>query len=94
MNIAENLHTNRGAPDFLTEKGSAKMPSYKRGGMVRKTGPALVHKGERVIPRGKIGAAVAARMKVRSMKEGMRPERGAKFAGRAVSKLRGKFKSV
>ena len=27
-----------------------KMPSYKSGGIVKKTGPALVHKGERVIP--------------------------------------------
>jgi len=27
---------------------------YKRGGKVRKTGAALVHKGERVIPRGKV----------------------------------------
>lgn len=26
---------------------------YKRGGKVRKTGPAIVHKGERVIPAGK-----------------------------------------
>lgn len=27
---------------------------YKRGGKVRKTGRAIVHKGERVIPRGKV----------------------------------------
>ena len=26
---------------------------YKRGGKVRKTGPAIVHRGERVIPAGK-----------------------------------------
>lgn len=25
------------------------LPQYKRGGMVQKTGPALVHKGERVL---------------------------------------------
>lgn len=25
------------------------MPAYKKGGMVKKTGPALVHKGERVL---------------------------------------------
>ena len=28
--------------------------SYKRGGKVRKTGGANLHKGERVIPRGKV----------------------------------------
>lgn len=27
---------------------------YKKGGKVRKTGRAIVHKGERVIPRGKV----------------------------------------
>ena len=27
---------------------------YKRGGKVRKTGGAIVHKGERVIPKGKV----------------------------------------
>lgn len=27
---------------------------YKRGGKVRKTGPAIVHAGERVIPRSKV----------------------------------------
>ena len=27
--------------------------AYKRGGKVRRTGPAIVHKGERVIPAGK-----------------------------------------
>lgn len=27
---------------------------YKRGGKVRKTGPAIVHRGERVIPRSKV----------------------------------------
>ena len=28
--------------------------AYKRGGKVRKTGGAVVHKGERVIPAGKV----------------------------------------
>lgn len=27
-----------------------KMPSYKKGGTVKKTGPALVHKGEKIQP--------------------------------------------
>ena len=30
------------------------VPSYKRGGIVRKTGLARVHKGERVIPKHKV----------------------------------------
>ncbi len=30
-----------------------KVPSYKKGGKVKKTGLAIVHKGERVIPKGK-----------------------------------------
>ena len=28
--------------------------AYRKGGRVRKTGPAVVHKGERVIPAGKV----------------------------------------
>lgn len=28
------------------------MPSYKKGGVVKETGPALVHKGETIIPKG------------------------------------------
>ena len=28
--------------------------SYKRGGKTRKTGPANLHKGERIIPKGKV----------------------------------------
>ncbi len=31
-----------------------RMQSYKRGGKVRKTGPAKLHRGELVIPRGKV----------------------------------------
>jgi hypothetical protein len=27
---------------------------YRKGGKVRKTGPAIVHRGERVIPAGKV----------------------------------------
>lgn len=29
-------------------------PSYKKGGTVKKTGLALVHKGEKVIPKNKV----------------------------------------
>src|SRR6266705_155905 len=35
-------------------KGKGKVPSYKKGGKIRKTGLALVHKGERMIPKGKV----------------------------------------
>ncbi len=34
---------------------STKVPSYKKGGMVRKTGLARLHKGERVVPKAKVG---------------------------------------
>ena len=27
---------------------------YRKGGKVRKTGPAIVHRGERVVPKGKV----------------------------------------
>jgi hypothetical protein len=30
------------------------MPQYKKGGIVKKTGPAVVHKGEKVIPASKV----------------------------------------
>jgi len=35
-----------------------KVPSYKKGGVVKKTGLALVHKGEKIIPKNKTGAIV------------------------------------
>jgi hypothetical protein len=34
---------------FSTDGGSTLLPAYKNGGKVKKTGPALVHKGEVVI---------------------------------------------
>ncbi len=43
---------------------AAKVPSYKKGGMVRRTGLARVHKGERVIPKSKV-AKVSKMMKKR-----------------------------
>jgi len=54
----------RAAGKSLSDSGSKEMDrasrmgispvSYKRGGKVRKTGPANLHRGERVIPRGKV----------------------------------------
>ena len=43
-NPSMNLHTGmKDAPDIKS------MPAYKKGGAIRKTGVAMVHKGERVI---------------------------------------------
>lgn len=36
--------------------GNKKIPSFKKGGMIKKTGLAYVHKGEKVIPVGKSNA--------------------------------------
>lgn len=33
---------------------TGKLPAYKKGGKVKKTGPALVHKGEVVVPKNKV----------------------------------------
>lgn len=54
----------RSAGSSLSDSGRSEMASaaseritpvqYKRGGKVRKTGPAIVHRGERVIPRSKV----------------------------------------
>lgn len=42
--------------DMLDRAASERIApvAYKRGGKVRKTGGAVVHKGERVIPKGKV----------------------------------------
>lgn len=39
-----------GDAEAARESGKHKIPSYKKGGRVRKTGLALVHKGEKVVP--------------------------------------------
>ena len=41
-----------GQDNDLKQIGGQKIPSYKKGGVVRKTGLAYVHKGEAVIPKG------------------------------------------
>jgi hypothetical protein len=45
-----------------------KIQSYKKGGIVKKTGLALVHKGERVVP-AKKETATARFIRVRNAKE-------------------------
>jgi hypothetical protein len=50
-------------------KREAMIPSYKKGGTVKKTGPAIVHKGERVIP-AKKESATAKFIRMRNKKEG------------------------
>jgi SLT domain-containing protein len=53
--------------------------AYKRGGKVRKTGPAIVHRGERVIPAGKRRKAEKA-MKRAGMR--LTNKKGRKSSGR------------
>lgn len=48
--------------------GKQKIPAYKKGGKVRKTGLALVHKGERVIPKNKVAKADKAMKKMQTKK--------------------------
>ena len=51
------------------KKQSRNIPSYKNGGTVKKTGPAMVHKGERVVP-AKKETATERFMRLRNAKEG------------------------
>jgi hypothetical protein len=44
--------------------------SYKRGGKVKKTGPANLHKGEEVMTRGKAKRAKKAMRKMKGRKSG------------------------
>jgi len=48
----------------LKQVGDKKFPSYKKGGVVRKTGLVYVHKGETVIPKSKAKKAKSNRMKM------------------------------
>lgn len=43
------------------------LPSYRKGGKVRKTGPARLHKGELVVPRKKVRKVKRAMKKSRGM---------------------------
>lgn len=45
------------------EYSKADPSSFKKGGRVRKGGMAMVHKGERVIPKHKIGKSTSRRSK-------------------------------
>jgi hypothetical protein len=51
--VAAKLGKSAGAK-ALNTKAIGKIASYKKGGRVRRTGLALVHKGEYVIPRHKM----------------------------------------
>lgn len=46
----------------MDRQAPVNLPSYRHGGKVRKTGLARLHKGEKVIPRGKV-KKVERRMK-------------------------------
>lgn len=37
-----------------SEKKGIRLRSYKKGGLVHKTGPAMLHKGELVVPKHKV----------------------------------------
>jgi hypothetical protein len=42
------------ADDEMQRESGKSIPSYKKGGTVKKTGLALLHKGEHVVPAGKV----------------------------------------
>jgi hypothetical protein len=51
------------------KKKKSSIPSYKKGGTVKKTGLAMVHKGEKVMP-AKKESATAKFIRMRNKKEG------------------------
>jgi hypothetical protein len=51
------------------KKKKPSLPSYKKGGTVKKTGLAMVHKGERVIPTKKKETAMERFVRTRNAKE-------------------------
>jgi len=51
MQAAGQSMMDRSAEEAASRVGPVQ---YRKGGKVRKTGPAIVHRGERVIPRGKV----------------------------------------
>jgi hypothetical protein len=63
-NLERDKTAMRGQGFEEAAKVGKKIPSYKKGGKIRKTGLALVHKGERMIPKGKV-ARVEKVMKAR-----------------------------
>jgi hypothetical protein len=55
------------APAPAPKGKAAKIPSYKKGGKIRRTGLAMVHKGERMIPKTKVAKVEKA---MHAMKRG------------------------
>jgi len=51
------------------KKKKSPLPSYKKGGTVKKTGLAMMHKGEHVVP-AKKESATAKFIRIRNKKEG------------------------
>ena len=75
LSSAGQSESDRAASDW----SSIKPVAYKRGGKVRRTGPAIVHKNERVIPSSKRKKAEKAMKRA-----GMRlTNKGRKSSGRA-----------
>ena len=63
----------KGGPIVTDDKGKGvKMPWYKKGGKVKKTGPAMVHKDEMVVPakHSRNMSAMEKFVKSRNKKEG------------------------
>ncbi len=51
----QHLKNNATAGDrAMMQAAGKKLKSYKKGGIVHKTGPALLHKGEYVVPRDQV----------------------------------------
>lgn len=42
------------SPALQPRPGAPKLPIYHKGGIVKKTGPAIVKKGEKIIPASKV----------------------------------------
>ena len=57
ISLAPNFNTGMGPQRQRSARGMPmeSMPSYKRGGKVKKTGPAKLHKGERVLTKRQAG---------------------------------------
>ena len=52
------LSTQKSNDPFLRQIGKKGIPSFKKGGKVKKTGLALVHKGERVLTKAQVEKSV------------------------------------
>lgn len=54
----------------LNRQQPLNLPNYRKGGKVKKTGPARLHKGEVVVPRGKVKKVKKAVRQMKKRKSG------------------------